>query len=471
MTPRISVLLPLTDEREAGVEAVHAWLEQSVDPEVFEILALAPGDDPELERAVVPLLRGRDRCVIHRGFDEYELFNLGARDARGDFLVLTEAHCVPERNFLDEMLAELDRTGAPAIRNASMPDTRGRFGALELSQVDAATRAEEDPSHWRKVLIHGFGIRREIFLAAGGFPARYGDFSPWALSIALWERGERSAYSDRPRATHVYDGDLQKLGPYVRNFSRGEMRFWREQPGRAARFLDWPTEWPEPAQYSRAGAVRAIRAAVALRHGSSGRELVGHLAVAAFGVRAAILATAARCKLATISLRLTRDQDRRRRRFLAFWRLERRRGSLEALAPPHRGASPAAVSAPFDLAGSSESVIGAHAPERLDGESPIRWTTPLCLLRVNVPGAGRMRARIGLRAVERPPGAPANPRIAVDCRPVTAAFSDDAIEFDLDAGERWVAIASDPWAPRKWGVEDSRRLGLPLQSISFEPAA
>src|SRR5262245_33610386 len=147
MTPRISVLLPLTDEREAGTEAVRAWLGQTVDPATFEILALAPGDDPELERGVVPLLRKQDRCVVHRDVDEYELFNLGAGEALGEFLILTEAHCVPERNFLDQMLGELERTGAPAIRNASMPDTRGRFGELELGQVDEATRAEEDPEH------------------------------------------------------------------------------------------------------------------------------------------------------------------------------------------------------------------------------------------------------------------------------------------------------------------------------------
>jgi hypothetical protein len=75
----VSVLLPLQDERESGVECVRAWTKQTVHPESYEVIALAPGENTKIERAVRPLLRAHDRWLTRPGHDEYELFELGGR--------------------------------------------------------------------------------------------------------------------------------------------------------------------------------------------------------------------------------------------------------------------------------------------------------------------------------------------------------------------------------------------------------
>jgi hypothetical protein len=110
--PRISVLLPLQDQRETALASVRAWTGQSVDAAAHEIIALAPGEDPEMEDAVRPLLRETDRWLACPGRDEYELFDIGAQAARGEFLFLTEAHCVPEDECVQAILEELERTRA-----------------------------------------------------------------------------------------------------------------------------------------------------------------------------------------------------------------------------------------------------------------------------------------------------------------------------------------------------------------------
>jgi hypothetical protein len=365
------------------------------------------------------------------------------------------------------MISELDRLDPPGIRGASVADVRGPLGALELAQFEPPQRAEEDPDHWRKVLMHSLTIRRDVYLEVGGFPARYSDFAPWGLAMALEDRGARLAYSPRPRVSHVYDGDLAHVGPYVRGFMRGETLFRRERREQAERYLDWPTEWAEPGEYTRRGAMRALRAAVALRHWAAAPEILEQLAVAVLGVRGAIALTAVRARMKSIALQLTRDPNRRRGRFLDYWRLESLRGRLEAVgaAGPAR---PLVAMRLIDLTDSRVPVVGAYAAERLDGERPIRWTSPLSVLKLSVPGSGPTRARIELRPIERPAEAQAEPRIAVDCRPVAAKVTDEAIEFELDAGDRWLAIACEPWVPGRSGLDDSRRLGLPLRSISFD---
>jgi hypothetical protein len=89
----------------------------------YEIVAVAIGEDRRLEEAVRPLLRDQDRWIEAPGLDEYEAFNTGAGQAQGEYVFLTEAHCIPDRDCMTLTLEELDRTNAPGVRARSVPDT------------------------------------------------------------------------------------------------------------------------------------------------------------------------------------------------------------------------------------------------------------------------------------------------------------------------------------------------------------
>ena len=472
--PRISVLLPLQDERQAGVDSMRAWTAQRVDPGSFEIVALAPGENRSLERSVRPLLREQDRWVDGPGMDEYELFNLGARQARGQFIFITEAHCVPESDCLAAMLEELERTGAPGVRGRSVPETVGPLGELESQEFEDALRVEEDPHHWRKILIHSLAIRRELYLQAGGLPPAYGDFAPWPLAIALHSRGNRLVFSPRPRVRHVYDGDLRQLGSHVRSFGRGEMLYRsRTSSYVGSRYLDPAVEWEQRLAHTRGGAVRALRAAAVLRHRGTWHEALRHLAVAMAGPRLPITRARLGAALAARRARRGRDLDRVRHQFREFWRLTSRRGRLEGLREAGEGEAPAPP--PVSRVEMSESFAGRsvglfHAEEAPEG-GIFRWTAPLAILKLNAPGSGTVRARIELVPIERPADAqPAEPRVAVGWRSVEASWRGDAIEFEMPAGEHWISIACKPLRPGRHGVDDPRALGLPLRAIRFEPA-
>ena len=313
------MLLPLTDERGAGVNCVRAWTAQSAEPSSFEIVALAPGEDDELERSIRPLLRAHDRWIVAPGRDEYELFNLGAAEGVGEFVFVTEAHCVPELDCLGAMLEELDSTGAPGVRGMSVPKAQGILGVLERDAFEGALRVEEDPDHWRKILIHSLAIRRQLFLEEGGLRPVYGDFAPWPLAIALHSGGQRLVYSPRPRVRHVYDGDLDQLASHVRSFGRGEMRYRSEVPADlAARYLDPAVEWEQRLGHTRAGAWRALRAGLALRHRGTLGEGLRNAAVAVLGPRASIGRARIGAARAAARARRSGDQEQARSSFQEF---------------------------------------------------------------------------------------------------------------------------------------------------------
>jgi hypothetical protein len=471
--PRISVLLPLQDAREAGAECVEAWTNQRADPDSFEVIALAPGEDQALEASVRPLLREHDRWIVAPGKDEYELFNLGAQEGSGEFVFVTEAHCVPEPDCLGAMLEELDRTGAPGVRGTSVPEARGDLGVLERDAFEDALRVEEDPGHWRKILIHSLAIRRNLYLDAGGLPPVYGDFAPWPLAIALHAEGQRLVFSPRPRVRHVYDGDLGQLGDHVRSFGRGEMLYRGQIPGRVAgRYLDPAVEWEQRLGHTRAGARRALRAAIALRHPGTLRDGLRHAGVAVVGPRLSIARARAGAALAARRARRSTDPERSRRGFREFWRLTSRRGRLTGVAKLRLGEVPAPAPAQsFDLSSSvAGRAIGLFHLESVRG-GRIRWTAPLASFKVNVPGDGMARARIELLPFERPLGAPgAEPGIAVDNRIVPLGGDERTLEFEIPSGEHWISVACRPMLPRRYDVDDPRALGVPIRKVTFEPA-
>ena len=114
-------------------------------------------------------------------------------------------------------------------------------------------------------------------------------------------------------------------------------------------------------------------------------------------------------------------------------------------------------------------MIGLHNPELDQGVPPFRWTEPLALLHVAVPASNRVHARLELHPFERPPEArPADLRLAVDRRVVPIRVSDQAVEFEIDPGEHWIALACNALHPGSHGVDDPRRLGIPVRSLSFE---
>ena len=136
----------------------------------------------------------------------------------GSWLWLLHDDCAPEPDCLEAMLSELDRTGAPGVRGRSIPEVSGPLGELERQMFQDALEVEKEPDHWRKVLIHSFAVRRDLFLEVGGLPAHYGEYAPWPLAMAIHARGARLVYSPRPAVRHVYDGDLEDLASHVREW-------------------------------------------------------------------------------------------------------------------------------------------------------------------------------------------------------------------------------------------------------------
>src|SRR5262249_19569437 len=140
-----------------------------------------------------------------------ELYELAAREARGEFLILTESHCIPEPDFLEAMdrfLASSSWDGACCRSIPICPNALARMDHVTFEEGYQIFREEGD---WRKVNVHGFAIRRQTYLDVGGMPGQYDKFAEMILAAALRDRGCRLGYAEAAAVRHLYRGDLRDV--------------------------------------------------------------------------------------------------------------------------------------------------------------------------------------------------------------------------------------------------------------------
>ena len=90
--PLLSVILPLFDDRDASAAGLASWRAQRYPADRFEVVVVATGSRPDLERQARQLLRPSDRLVQCPSFNEAALYNAGGAVARGVVLLFTELH-------------------------------------------------------------------------------------------------------------------------------------------------------------------------------------------------------------------------------------------------------------------------------------------------------------------------------------------------------------------------------------------
>ena len=477
MAPDIefSVLLPLQDARHTGDECLRAWTtEQTFPRERYEVVVIAPGFEPALEARWRGRIGGNDRWIVYTSDNEYDMFNAGAAHARGRFLFLTEAHCVPLPDCLEAMHAHLERTGDVGARGRTIGESVGKLGAFEHRVFEPALQTGEDTTHWNKVLIHSLALRPDVYAEGGGLDNTYGDFCPWVLSVALWERGHRLGFAEDVQVRHIFDGDLDEIHEHVRRCGGGEMVFRMRAAAVADKYLDETCDWTQRWTYTRDVARERLRAAVAVLRPGAGplRVLAAEAAVAAFGPRMHVLAKGIEVKLARLAVQAGRDERRRFEVYRHYWHTVQRLGAIEAIVangvemPPE----PSERST-YDLTSvDAPSMSGVNVVETWEGRA-FRWSGPLALVRVCLPRGVRFEGRLEFLPI-RGPSLP-NLRLALGGRRIDHReyrHEPNVVRFPVTGGgTEWLAIACDAFRPCRQGVADWRALGAPLVSLTFDP--
>lgn len=203
----VSVVVPARDAATTIGRCLDALAAQTCPADRRELIVV---DDGSVD-ATRELARASGACVLAqptRG--PAAARNLGARRARGDLLLFTDADCAPEPTWIERMVAP--------FADPSVVATKGAYRTEQTALAARFAQAEYEDKYRRMarfptidfVDTYAAAYRRDRFLDAGGFDERY----PTAanedldLSFRLAERGARMLFVPEARVHHQHPTGL-----------------------------------------------------------------------------------------------------------------------------------------------------------------------------------------------------------------------------------------------------------------------
>ncbi|MCA9056436.1 MAG: glycosyltransferase, partial [Planctomycetaceae bacterium] len=224
--PRFSVLLPLIEDRGFVRDSLASWLGQErFAAEGYELLLLDDGSRNEMADQLRPLLRGGDRIICRPGVNRSELYGAGADEAHGEFVFLTESHCVPEPDCLFELDRFLQSHSYEGACCRSIPVCYNSLARADAHAFELGFREFLKEGDWRKVNVHGFALRKDVYDFVGGLRGRYDLFAEMVLAADLRDAGVRLGYAAGAAVQHHYRVTVSEMAEFVDGFVLGEMQY------------------------------------------------------------------------------------------------------------------------------------------------------------------------------------------------------------------------------------------------------
>jgi GT2 family glycosyltransferase len=207
-----SVIIPCLNEGARLRRCVDAVAAQELDGP-FEILVVDGGSDDGCTAALEGLPGVR---VVHApGTGAGEARNLGAEEARGRYLVFTDADCIPQAGWLALLVQALDEhPGLAGVGGGLRHLARTKPGILE----DWDTR-----TFYRGIITSNAAYRPGPFHEVGGFDPALRCAEDWDLAWRLAEAGHITSHCAEamvvhdPSENHAYGTFLRKQVWYACN--------------------------------------------------------------------------------------------------------------------------------------------------------------------------------------------------------------------------------------------------------------
>jgi glycosyltransferase involved in cell wall biosynthesis len=227
VTPRLSVVIPAFNAESTIGETVRAIITQPIARELFECIVVDDSSSDHTaevaERAgatVVRLSQNRGRCAAR---------NIGTERARGEWIVFTDADCVPSRRWLSSFLSAIESADrstlafAGKIVGLNSITPAARFADL-TGALDAEIYLDNKVLSWAP--SGNLALRRADLLAVGGFDTRFKSYEAADLELRMSERfGGKIVYVRTAIVMHHHRASWRDFWKQQINYGEGYGQF------------------------------------------------------------------------------------------------------------------------------------------------------------------------------------------------------------------------------------------------------
>ncbi len=230
---RASVIIPAYNAQKTLKNCLDALLNQTILPN--EIIVVDDGSTDETKSVAESY--SLVKVISQQNQGPAKARNAGAQKAKSDTILFLDSDCIPEKNWLEEMIKSFEDENVVGVQGAYK--TKQKSLTARFDQLDIEYRYERMKRSKKLDWVGSYsaGYRKEIFLKEGGFDETFPKASgeDAELSYRLAEKGHRLVFASKAIVYHTHPEDVWKFlnVEYFRAYWR--MRMYIKHPLKAVR--------------------------------------------------------------------------------------------------------------------------------------------------------------------------------------------------------------------------------------------
>jgi len=219
---KVSVIVPVYNGEKVIADCLKALLSQNYPKNKYEIIVVDDGSKDKTKEIVKKFRKVRLLQQEHKG--PAAARNFGARLAKGKILLFTDADCIPDKDWIKNMVRHFEK-GVVGVsgtyKTLNKESLVARFVGYE---IERRHKELERKKYIDFIGTYSAGYRRDVFFKFKGFdesfPIASGEDAE--LSFRLAENGYKMIFSKDAFVWHNHPDSIFKLAK--QQFWRG---FWR----------------------------------------------------------------------------------------------------------------------------------------------------------------------------------------------------------------------------------------------------
>ncbi len=218
----VSVVIPAYNAEKTITQCLQALAEQSYPTESYEVIVV---DDGSTDGTAGLVQKHAVKYIHQDNQGPAAARNNGARQSEGDIILFTDADCVPNADWIDQMVSSFNEPDVIAVKGAYKTRQKAlvaRFAQLEFEErFEMLKRADSIDM----VDTYSAGFRRDVFVEMGGFETSFSvaNNEDTELSYRMSKLGRKMVFNPAAVVYHLSHPD--SVAKYARlKFGRG---YWR----------------------------------------------------------------------------------------------------------------------------------------------------------------------------------------------------------------------------------------------------
>ena len=213
-----SIIIPAYNAEGTLERCLNALVQQSITKESYEVIVV---DDGSTDETASIAKRFSVRYYRQSNQGPATARNRGVEESEGEIVLFTDADCVPEPNWIEEMVKPFKDEGVVAVKGAYKTDQKSIIARFAQIEFEERYRLLLRSKYIDMIDTYSAAYRKSIFLLLGGFDPSFpvANNEDTELSYKMSGAGYKMVFNPKAVVCHLNHPDS------VRRYAK--LKFWR----------------------------------------------------------------------------------------------------------------------------------------------------------------------------------------------------------------------------------------------------